>query len=93
MTATTSASFAIFLKFNFYADRNKRAKEFTVQNVATNEQLAVRNIKPGNFVRYVEILRHPIGADANMRKLVKEWAFDGEAEQMIFIDGTSLTIG
>ena len=99
--------FVIFLEFN-RDDRNERAEEFAVQNAATNEQLTVRNAhfykSYWHNAHYVEVLRHPIGADTNMRELVKEWAYyenkykfpnedRDEAEQVIFIAGPSLPIG
>ena len=109
MAATSSATFAIFLEFAYF-DANKRAEEFTVQNTATNELLAVRNAVFQPYwrnIHYVEVVRHPIGAEANMRELVKEWAYyerkytsnsnyynqvREEAEQVIFI-APKLTIG
>ena len=107
VAATSLATFAIFLEFFYTYDRKKRAnelKEFTAQNPATNEHLAVRNAifekQAAGPVYYVEVLRHPIGADASMRELVKEWAifekkydFRGEQEQVISVAGPSLTIG
>jgi len=109
MAATSSATFAIFLELD-RDDRNKRAEESTVQNTATNELLAVRNAvfqQNWHNIHYVEVVRHPIGAEANMRELVKEWAYyerkytsnsnyynqvREEAEQVIFI-APKLTIG
>ena len=100
MAALTPSTFAIILELNS-ADRNKRANELAVQNAATNEQLIVRY---ANFyhINYVEVLCHPIGADANMRERVKEWAYheyknnykyDHQADQVISIARQSLKIG
>ena len=97
--------FAIFLEFT-RDDRNERAEEFTVQNTATNEQLAIRNAildkQYWGRTEYMEVLRHPIGADAKIREWIEQRAFYtskykyswqklDEAEQVISI--ASLIIG
>ena len=111
MAATVQSTFVIFLEFFNFIDRDERAKEFTVQNPATNEQLSIRNAhfnKPfvqfggHGQINYVEVLRHPIGADANMREWVKQRAYydykydyqvRDKAEQVISLTGPSLIIG
>ena len=101
MAATTQSTFIIFLEFKYHLGaRNKRAKEFTVQNTATNEQFDVRNAifdKPyWGRTDYAEVLRHPIGADAEIREWIEQrayytskykymWQKLDEAEQVISI--------
>ena len=72
MTATTSATFAIFIELKF-SERDFRVEEFNIEKTATNEQLTVRNAVY-NLHHYVEIKRHSIGADAFMREWIKERA-------------------
>ena len=78
LAATTQSAFVIFLQF-FRLQSHLRADELTFENEATNEELTIRNAiyeKPnGEIVHYVEVLRHPIGAEAKMRKWVKERAY------------------
>ena len=56
------------------------AEEFTIENAATNEKLSVRNAifqKPmnGTDMHYAEIVRHPTGADAQIREWIKQRAY------------------
>ena len=85
----------------FYFDKQHlRADEPPIQNAATKEQLSIRNAifkKPGNEgeIQYVEIVRHPAGADVNMREWIKKRAYfvkkyknhptDGDEDQVIWI--------
>ena len=57
-----------------------RADEFNLDNATTNEQLTVRNghfkkPKYGDILHYVEIMRHPKGANAKMRDWLKQRAY------------------
>ena len=100
LTATTRSAFVIYIEH--YLSRHV-AEERTDPNATTNEQLSVRNavFKAPMYrekIRYVEIMRYPTGAEANMREWVKRRAYfeqyvkwlhtrdeiDGE-EQMIWI--------
>jgi len=80
MAAATSSKFVIFLHF-YYGEQHIRVEEFNIDNAATNEQLTVRNAMfkmhpvSSNSIHYVEILRHPKGADAKMRDWVKGRAY------------------
>ena len=107
MDATApSAAFVIFLELcGEWRQRDYRAEELTIQNAATKEQLVVRNAsfitKYRIRVRYVEIQRYPVGAEANMREWIKnkkeyksiQYHDEAVPEQMISIDGYSLTVG
>ena len=64
----------IFLSYQF--EQHNRTEEFSIENAATKEELAVRNAiseKPGHGgnIHYVEIMRYPTGADVNMREWIK----------------------
>ena len=87
---TTSSAFVVYLQVCYmslnhllinYVPPHERPAEFTIQNAATKEQLTLRNAEietkanDGIFYYYVEVLRHPIGAEAKMREWVKEWAY------------------
>ena len=83
MAATAQRTFVIFLEFNDRNGRN-RTDEFKIEHATTKEQLTVRNAKYNKewdiFCEpvekcYVEILRHPTGADASMREWLKELAY------------------
>ena len=79
LAATTSSAFVIFLEFD-YSERHLRVGEFTFENAATKEELTVRdaifkNPLNGADVHYVELLRHPIGADAIMREWIAKRAY------------------
>jgi len=102
LTATTQSAFAIFLEF-YQSERHLRTDEFNIENPATKEQLSIRNAifkKPnGDDIHYVEVLRHPMDADAKMQEWIEKRAFykknkfdsHGEANKVIWID--DLTIG
>ena len=78
MAATTASTFVILLHF-YYNEHNIRVEEFTMDKAATNEQLAVRNgifERPEGYdIHYVEILRHPKGAETIMRDWIKKRAY------------------
>ena len=81
MSATNSALFVIFLDFNRREEQHNRVEEFTIENVATKEELTVRtahfqykvfNYKADHY--YVEIVRNPKGANTKMQEWIKERA-------------------
>ena len=100
MLATTQSAFVCYLQF----DRHHRADEGTFENATTKEQLAIRNAQfkrpDGIIIHYVEIVRHPAGAEAKMREWIKGWAYyeardkeaarDGEASKVIWIYGPTI---
>ena len=82
MAATTPSTFVIFLQsFHSEPEGHVRVEKFTIDNAATNEQLTVRNAMfkmhptSSNSIHYVEIVRHPRGAEAKMRDWVKGRAY------------------
>ena len=98
LAATAPSTFAILIERH----EHNRADEFTFYNAATKEEFSVRNahfIKPRyvNIIYYVEIMRHPKGADAKMRDWIEKRAFcDDDREKQILIGMSSwpsLTIG
>ena len=77
MAAITSSTFVIFIRNH----SNFRPDERAEQSLDTDEELAVRNalfesaLEEENNIEYVEIMRHPIGAETKMREWIKERAY------------------
>ena len=100
--ATSPSTFIIYLQHALRQHQRLDAEERTLTNAATKEELTVRNavFQAGALpYHYVEIMRHPIGAEANMREWVKERAYYektwnptayGEEEQVIWINRPSV---
>lgn len=92
MAATTSSTFVVFLEFYGHAYPTDK---INLQNATTKEQLTIRDAMfkiPKQFerIRYVEILRHPIGAEAKLREWIEQRAYyekiyQGETEKIIWI--------
>ena len=111
MAATTSSTFVIYLQlplgYHYYLFG--RIEEFNIENATTNEQLVVQiacydmELDPEDDVHYVELLRHPKGANAEIQEWLKERAYyekshkyDLDSMKMISIprySSSSFTIG
>ena len=105
LAATIPTTFVVYLQF-YYSANVKQADEFKIENAATNEELTVSNAiftpRYGDGINFVEILRHPAGADTKMREWLKKRAYfekqfeaqdedDEDANKVIWI--TQPTIG
>ena len=98
--AATPSTFAIRIDY-----LTAKPGDEIIENATTNEQLAIRHgyfdSQQHGTIHFVEILRHPMGADANLREWLKKRDYyenrynnaQHEEERKIQISGYELTIG
>ena len=83
LSATTCATFVIFIDSSQLLEQHNRVEEFTIENAITKEKLTVRNDQAewpelhgyGSDLHYVKIMRNPMGADARMQEWIEERAY------------------